>query len=128
MQDALNVLQTSAAADNDPAVTNSTGVDLGVGGTLRSVLWARIIYSALTGGGSRTVTFSIEHSADNSTWYACSSGAADVITATATAQAGEVNIPFVTDKRYVRLVTTWSATTGGTDTVTRVAYITTTAP
>ena len=125
MTDALNVLAASATITNS---ANSTAVDLGVGGTLLRPLYARIIHSATSNAsGSATITYSIEHSSDNSTFYTCASGADQVITTSTTAQAGEVFIPFVTDKRYVRLVTTFSSTTG-TPTTTRQAAITTTKP
>lgn len=125
MTDALNVLAASATITNS---ANSTAVDLGVGGTLRAILWARIIHSATSNAsGSATITYSIEHSSDNSTFYACASGAKDIITTSTTAAAGEVYIPFVTDLRYVRLVSTFSSTTG-TPTTTRQADITVTAP
>lgn len=125
MQDALNVLQASGTITNS---ANSTGVDLGVGGTLLRTLFARVIHSATNNAsGSATITYLIEHSTDNSTWYTCASGADQIITTTTTVQAGEVFIPFATDKRYVRLVTTFSTTTG-TPTTTRQAAITTTKP
>src|SRR3954467_5768250 len=85
---------------------NGTGVDLKAG-TPRRGLKARVIYSAATNAsGSNAFTFSVDHSDDNSTFYALSSGAADVVTLSTTAQAGEIFIPFETSKRYVRLTVT----------------------
>lgn len=125
MTDALNILAASATITDS---ANSTAVDLGVGGTLRAILWARVVHSATSNAsGSATITYKIQHSADNSTWYDCASGAKDIITTSTTAQTGEIYIPIVTDLRYVRLVTTFS-TTSGTPTTTRQGEITVTAP
>ena len=125
MTDALNVLQSSTTITNS---ANSTAVDLNVNeGTLHRVLWARILSTASNASSNQTITYKIQHSTDNSTFYDCASGAADVITTTTTATGYEIFIPFVTNKRYVRLVTTFSATTG-TPTTTHEAYIVQTAP
>lgn len=125
MTDALNVLAASATITNS---ANSTAVDLGIGGTLGRTLHARIIHSATSNAsGSATITYSIEHSADNSTFYAHTSGAKDIITTSTTAQAGEIFIPVNTTLRYVRLVSTFSTTTG-TPTTTRLAYLTNVQP
>lgn len=96
---------------------NGAGVDLAVG-TPRRGLKARVIYSAATNAsGSNAFTFSIDHSDDNNTFYALSSGAADVVTLSTTAQAGEIFIPFETSKRYVRLTVT-QVGAGSTPTIT----------
>ena len=125
MTDALNVLQSSTTITNS---ANSTAVDLNVNeGTLHRPLFARILSTASNASGSATITYKIQHSTDNSTFYDCASGAADVITTTTTSTGYEIFIPFVTNKRYVRLVTTFSSTTG-TPTTTHEAYIVQTAP
>jgi hypothetical protein len=77
-----------------------------------------VIYSAAANAsGSNTVVWSIEESDDNVTYYANKSKAADVVTLSTTAQAGEVFLPFTTKKRYARLVTT-IAGAGASPTVT----------
>jgi hypothetical protein len=112
--DANLVLQSSTTKT---ASFNGTGVDLKVGTPHRGLV-ARILYSAAANAsGSNTVTFSVEHSDDNATFYAMASGAADALTLSTTAQAGEITIPFSTSKRYVRLVCT-IAGAGSTPTVT----------
>lgn len=110
-----------AASATITASANSTAVDLK--GTPRRGLKAQINYSAATNAsGSNSFTFSLEHSDDNSTFYAMSSGAADIINLSTTAQAGEIFIPFETSKRYVRLVSTLAGA-GSTPTITRGASI-----
>ena len=123
MTDALNILAASATLTDS---ANSTAVNLGVGGTLRKILFARIIHSATSNAsGSATITYKIQGSTDNSTFTDLASATA--ITTTTTAQAGDIYLPIATDKQYVRLVTTFSTTTG-TPTTTREAHITVTAP
>jgi hypothetical protein len=125
MQDSLLVLQTSATVTSS---TNSTGVQLGTIGGLDGKFNARVVYSAATNAsGSNSATFLVEHSDDNSTYYTLTSGAAEIITLSTTAQAGEINLSFRTQKPYVRLVTT-IAGAGSTPTITREAYITQTRP
>lgn len=120
MQDALLVLAASATITDS---ANSTGLDIGLGGTQRRVLFARVLHSATSNAsGSATITYKIQHSSDNSTWYDHTSGAVNIITTTTTAQTGEIFIPVATDLRYVRLVTTFSTTTG-TPTTTREAHL-----
>jgi hypothetical protein len=114
MYDALLVLQASVTKT---ASFNSTG--LAVPGTPLAGLVARILYSAANqASGAGVWTFTVEHSDDNSTWYALASGAADAITLTTTAQAGEIFIPFRTAKAYVRLVLTLS----GSSTTPTITY------
>jgi hypothetical protein len=99
------------------ATFNGAGVDLS-NGTPRRGLKARVIYSAATNAsGSNAVTFSIDHSDDNSTFYALSSAASDVINLSTTAAAAEIAIPFETSKRYVRLTATFAGA-GSTPTIT----------
>ncbi|HEY1011352.1 MAG TPA: hypothetical protein VGE07_01525 [Herpetosiphonaceae bacterium] len=112
--DANSVLQASTTKT---ASFNGAAFDLKVGTPLRG-LNARVLYSAATNAsGSNSFTFSIEHSDDNSTWYALASGAAFVVNLSTTAQAGETFIPFTTKKRYVRLVATLAGG-GSTPTIT----------
>jgi hypothetical protein len=106
--DANLVLQASVTKTD---TFNSTGVNLPTGTPSRGLV-ARIIYSAATeASGGKTVIFSIDHSANNSTRYALASGAKDTITLSTTAQAGEISIPFRTNQPYVRLTMTLSANT-----------------
>lgn len=112
--DANLVLQASVTKT---ATFSGTAVDLKTG-TPRRGLKARVIYSAATNAsGSNSVTFSIEHSDDNSTFYTLTSGAAQVVNLSTTAQSGEIALPFETSKRYVRLVAT-VAGAGSTPTIT----------
>lgn len=112
--DANGVLQASVTKT---ASFNSAGVDL-KSGTPRRGIYARILYSAATNAsGSNSVTFSLEHSDDNSTFYRRTDGASEVITLSTTAQAGEIVLPIDTSKRYIRLVAT-IAGAGSTPTVT----------
>jgi len=106
--DANLVLQASVTKTD---TFNGAGVNL-VTGTPNRGLVARIVYSAAyEASGGKTVIFSIDHSADNSTWYALASGAKDTITLSTTHQAGEISIPFRTNQAYVRLTMTLSANT-----------------
>ena len=117
--DVMAVLQSSVTKT---ASFSGAGFDLKAG-TPRRGLKAVVRYSAAqNASGSNTATFSVEHSDDNSTFYALSSGAADVVTLSTTAQAGEVHIGFETSKRYVRLVLT-IAGAGSTPTITYEAYL-----
>jgi hypothetical protein len=118
---------TLQASVTKTATFNGAGVDLGTG-TPRRGLKARVIYSAATNAsGSNAFTFSIDHSDDNSTFYQTASGAADVVTLSTTAQAGEIFIPFETSKRYVRLTVT-QAGAGSTPTITYQGDITMARP
>ncbi|MDQ2995455.1 MAG: hypothetical protein M3R61_00145 [Chloroflexota bacterium] len=107
---------------------NSTGLDLPSGGPLAMPLWARVIYSAAANAsGSNTFVFSVEESDDNATFFALSSGAAQVVTLSTTAQAAEIFVPFVTRKRYVRLVATLAGA-GTSPTITYVGDLTLARP
>lgn len=122
--DAQGVLQASVTKT---ATFNGAGYDL-VKGTPLHGLVARVYYSAAANAsGANTVTFSVDHSDDDSTYYALSSGAADVVTLSTTAQSGLVYIPFETNKRYVRLTVT-VAGAGGSPTVTYESQIGYTKP
>ena len=123
MYDKLSTLQESVTK---VANFNGAGLDLSKGTRLDGMV-ARVLYSAASNAsGSGTVVFSVEHSDDNSTFFALASGAADKITLTTTAQDGEIFIPFKTDKRYVRLVCT--ITGGTTPTITYESDVTFTNP
>jgi hypothetical protein len=112
--DANGVLQTSVTK---VASFNSTGFDLKTG-TPRRGLKARFVYSAAANAsGANSVTFSVEHSDDNGTFYPLASGASDIINLTTTALSGEISIPFETSKRYVRAVATFAGA-GGSPTIT----------
>lgn len=105
------------------ATFNGAAVDLKEGPAPHRTLWARVDYSAATNAsGSNSVTFSIDHSENNSDWYAHSSGAADALALSTTAQAGTIYLPIATPKRYVRLTVT-VAGAGSTPTVTYAGAI-----
>lgn len=76
---------------------SSTGLDLKEG-TPRRGLAARVRVTTLS-GTSPTVTFTVQHSDDNNTYYDLAHF--DVPTLTA---AGNTSCTFETEKRYVRLV------------------------
>jgi hypothetical protein len=120
--DANVVLQASVTKT---ATFNGAGLDL-ITGTPTRGLVARIIYSAASAAsGTDTVIFSIDHSSDNSTFYALASGAKDTITLDTTSSApksGEIFIRFSTKLRYVRLTVTFSSS-AHTDTITYVGDI-----
>lgn len=89
------------------ASTNSTGISLTEGTRRGSVMWARVEVTAGAASGSNvTLTFSVEHSANNSDWFAHTSGADQVVTITSGGSVRDrdiVWIPIVTDKEYIRL-------------------------
>ena len=112
--DALDVLQTSTTVS---ASTNGPSFDLLTNpGTPRSGLAARVrvtAQSAATTGA--TVTFSVQQSADTTAWTNLITS--DPITpgvtpSTILGEVLEISLPFVSTKEYVRLVSTFSATTG----------------
>jgi hypothetical protein len=125
--DSLVVLQASVTKTD---TFQSAGVDLKVGTPPRGLV-ARVIYSlASAASGTDTVIFSIEHSSNDSTYYALASGAKDTITLDTTSSApksGLIYIPFRTSLRYVRLVATFSSA-AHTDTITYYADIVPTIP
>lgn len=112
MYDALSVLQTEAtktATANGPAVDTMKG-------TQGRTLWARVNYKAATNvSGSNGVVFSIEESSDNSSFTQVS--AAPSIALSTTAQTGEIFLPVLATKRYVRLTATISGA-GSTPSIT----------
>jgi hypothetical protein len=91
--------------------SDSTALDLGAAtGDASKVFWARVEVTAGSASGSDvTLTFSVSHSADNSTFYAHTSAADQVVTITSggsTRDKDVVWIPIVPVKRYQRLVMT----------------------
>ena len=118
MRDALPVIQASVTKTS---TFQSTGVNLKA--TPKRGLAISVIYSAATNAsGSNSVTFSVEQSSDDSTYYALSSAASQVINLSTTAQSGQIDIPFVLGPgmTYARLVAT-IAGGGSTPTVTYYA-------
>lgn len=87
--------------------TNSTGINLKTGSLRGSVMWARVEVTAGSASVSDvTLTFSVEHSTDDSTYYAHTSGADQVVTITSGGSVRSrdvVWIPIVTEKKYIRL-------------------------
>jgi hypothetical protein len=118
IRDTNLVLQASSVIT---ATTNSTGLDLKQTPT-RGLVAQVNFTAAANASGSNTVVFSVEHSDDNATFFALTSGASDVITLSTTTQTGEQFIPFRTNKRYVRLVSTFAGA-GTSPTITRQAAI-----
>lgn len=89
--DALIQLQASVTKT---ATFQGTGVQL-TGGTPRRGMAARVLYSAATNAsGSNTVTFGVDISYDNSTWYSDFVAADHAVALSTTAQSGEITIPF----------------------------------
>lgn len=92
------------------ASKNSTGIDLKTGSLRGPVMWARVeVTSGAASSGDVTLTFSVEHSTDNSTYYAHTSGADQVVTITTGGSVRSrdvVWIPIVSEKRYIRLAMT----------------------
>jgi len=120
MLDKLGYLQESVTKT---ASFNSAAYDLRVGTPLGG-FYARVGYTAASvATNTSSLVFSIEHSDDNSTWYAHTSGAADAVTLTTTAKSGEIFLPIKTQKRYIRLVATLTQGTGTTPTFTYESQI-----
>lgn len=95
---------------------NSTAVDLKTRSPLFGMLlFARIIYSAAnTSSGAGAATLRLTFSADNSSFAGIAEVAETELTLSTTALSGEVYIPIVTDKRYVRLELSAISGTGAT--------------
>jgi hypothetical protein len=103
---------TVAVSLPSATTVSGNGVDLGVGGALPAgspiVLVTRIVVIDVhetSGGGN--VTFTMDHSSDNSNWAVLAGtarGFNDIITLSgATVFTGEFFIGFYTHQRYVRL-------------------------
>jgi hypothetical protein len=101
----------------------TTGLDLISGTPIRGLV-ARILYSAASAAsGTDTVTFQIDHSSDNSTFYTLAVAAKDAVTLpTSGSASGEIFIRFFTKLRYVRLSAIFSSS-AHTDTITYVGDI-----
>lgn len=122
----VNVVLQDAVTKTDSF--NGTGVDIKNGGNSPVPMWAHVIVtSASNASGNATITFKVQHSANNSEWFDHTSGADQVITTSTTATPYNVYVPVLTDKRYVRLVATFSATTG-TPTITYSAVLSLSKP
>lgn len=111
--DAKTVMQASVTKT---AAFDSTGIDLKTRSPLfGNVLWCRVIYSAAnTSSGAGALTFEVQASADDSTYVKIAQTAESILTLSTTAQAGEIFIPIVTNKQYVRLSLTTVSGTGAT--------------
>lgn len=111
MHDALTVLQSSVTKT---ATFNSAGLNL-PGGTPTRGLVANIRYGAAnTSSGAGSITFQITESSDNSTFGGPKQTIESTITLDSTAKAGEIFIPFITNKPYVRLELSAITGTGAT--------------
>ena len=81
----------------------STGVNI-PSGTPRRGLFARVVYkNASNASGANAVTFEVDVSTDNSTWFAKTVDNEHVVNLTTTAKSGEFHIPIETSDAYVRL-------------------------
>lgn len=98
MYDALLQLQSLTT---QTASTNSAGRNL-VSGTPKRGLVARVNVTTVS-GTAPSLTPRIQHSDDNTTYT-------DLAVGSALTSAGTVDIPFITNKKYVRLATTISGT------------------
>lgn len=112
--DALLALQASVTKT---ATFSGAGLNI-PGGTPRRGLFARVLYSAATNAsGSNSVTFQVDESADNSTFFGKTVDNKDVVTLSTTAQAGEIFLPIETSQPYIRLTATFAGA-GSTPTIT----------
>lgn len=111
--DAKGALQASVTKTAD---FDGTAIDLSTRSPLfGNVLWARVLFSdAKTTAGAGAATFEVQASADNNTFVKIAQNADSVLTLSTTAQSGEIFIPIVTSKRYVRLSLTGVSGTGAT--------------
>lgn len=113
--DALLALQASVTKT---ATFNGAGFGL-VTGTPRRGLFVRVLYSAATNAsGANSVTFSVDESADNSTFFQKTVDNKDVVNLSTTAQSGEIFLPIETSQPFIRL----SATFAGAGTVPTITY------
>ncbi len=106
--DALTVLQ---ALTTKTATFQSTGFDLKTG-TPRRGMVARFLvsnYQSVSTAGA-VFTYSIEDSDDNTTFNTLA--AAPPVTAGTAAGTKEINIPFSTQRRYIRPVSTLTTSSG----------------
>lgn len=117
-----------ANVSNASASSQASAVDLKTGTLRGPVMWARIeVVSGDVTSTAVTLSFAIEHSTDNSTWYAHTSGADQVVTiptGTGATPSSDniVWIPIVSDKRYIRLA--WTKGGGTLANGTFNAYVT----
>ena len=98
------------AAATITADTNSTGVNI-PGGTPHRGLWANLIVTSVTG----SVIYKIQASDDNTTFVDIATAVPNTVTA-----ACALDIPFTTNKPYVRLASDLASTTS---TIVHSAYI-----
>lgn len=113
------------------ASVTKTGTFNGAGltvpyGTPRRGLVARVLYSAATNAsGSNSVTFTVDYAPDGSTWNTLAS--AVPVALSTTAQAAELDIPFITPagggtSAAIRLTATFGGA-GSTPTITYSAAV-----
>lgn len=123
--DAKTVMQASVTKT---AAFDSTGIDLKTRSPLfGNVLWCRVIYSAAnTSAGAGALTFEVQESSDDATYVKLTQTSESVLVLSTTAQQGEIFIPIVTNKRYVRLSLT--GVSGTNATVTYLADLVTAKP
>lgn len=107
-----------ATVTNASGSSNGSALDLLTGSERGPLMWARIeATTADITTNTVTLTFTIEHSSDNTNWYTHSSGADQVVTwPTGTAAVPTTDnivwVPIASDKRYIRLA--WAKSGAGT--------------
>jgi hypothetical protein len=95
----LNLL---ALGTTETATFTTPGVDARQGTTPRP-LFMYFTYSAASDtSGANTITFEVDHSDDSTTWYLHTSGQDKALALSSTAQQGQIILPILTAKRYVR--------------------------
>lgn len=107
MYDTLQVLQSLTTSSSG---FSGTAVDLKTQTARRGLKARVIITNASQSAANGVVTFTIDHSTDNTTFVTLST--ADPITNSSTAVTKEIFIPFETPKRYVRLSMANTVSTG----------------
>lgn len=108
MYDANLILQSLTTLVS--ASLNSTAVDLKTGTPRRGLKARYIVESVVAAATGAVITPSIEHSDDNTTYKTLASGTPITVATASTSMV--IFIPFETSKRYVRLATSMSVTTG----------------
>jgi len=122
MTDNNAILQASVTKTS---TFNGAALDTGEG-TPRRGIPVRVIYSAATNAsGSNSVTFTVDVSADNSTWY--TRVEFNPIALSTTAQSGELNATIETESRYIRLSAVFAGA-GSTPTITYQGDLTMSKP
>lgn len=100
---------TSFAIATGTTSGNFSALDSLTGSNRANVMWARVEVTSMdVSTANVSLTFTIEHSSDNTNWFTHTSGADQVVTVnTGTPGAIQTDnvvwLPIATDKRYIRL-------------------------